>query len=461
MGGAALKRAICLLLLIPLLALGQLDRMGHLSSRHHLPSDGLAAAYFMGPDGELNSLENWTDRARNALVWSEDLTERGAVGTPVVTVYTVEDDDGAAYEALSQVVAAPDATTYTWTFWVLKDAVVPATRFSRFYIAVDGVYYINLDTSSGATTEAAGLGGSHTVTTDGASWKVAITFMTDDGNGILLGIQPAIGANADLTTASAAAVGTITILKQQLNLGSTSLEYEVTEARQRVWDWSGNANHATVGPTSAVEAGDPGDTIIDPGNPRIAAARGEFDGVDDYLLIDNTLGSALGNDQGSILVLVRPDAVALTDIFSHGDGSPRTYLYMGNDGSVAGGLADTADIGIVAAGNLDVSQWSLVGLTWSGGNSTGYLNGTAAVTDTYTGSVSAWDQDFKIGVQYVADEWDGDISLFAIYSRALNSSSMARAAKTIARYYCSTRGFLCDWLGINPWEESFSADFGL
>ena len=233
-----MKRVICLLLLIPLLALGQLDRMGHLSNRWHLPDDGLVAAYFMGPDGELNSTADWWDPARNALVWSQDLTGWSTSGTPVVTMTTVEDNDSGAYEYVHQTVASPDATTWTWPLWVLKDVIAPATRFPLFKIIVSANYQVRLDTSTGATTETAGLGGSHTVTSDGDYWKVVMTFTTDDANGVFVQIVPAYGANADLTTISAAAVGTITVLRQQLNLGTSSLEYEVTEARQSVYNWA-------------------------------------------------------------------------------------------------------------------------------------------------------------------------------------------------------------------------------
>jgi len=401
-----MKRALCVLLLTPLLALCQLSRIGVLPNRHHLPGEGLVAAYFMGPDGPLNPSADYWQPDNNLLLWSEDVSNAGwtktdatadsatlltfdaqnglasqsittitgvqytlsfkvrritgntalhfyhngltpastaftatatltrysvtvtgdggavsfgiqdqnaaghgqielteiqlnpgataaeyqkteakqslhdwsgqgnhgqrgsttgsdtndpsitptcrnllaagstedlqewtASETPVVTATTVEDDNGAAYESISQLVAAPDATIHTWTIWVLKDAVLPATRFPEFRPVVNTYYRVRLDTSSGASTETAACSGSHTVTSDGLYWKVAVTFTTDDGNGISAQIFPAIGANADLTTSSAAATGSITILKQQLEVGDAATTYINPASEAMVQDW--------------------------------------------------------------------------------------------------------------------------------------------------------------------------------------------------------------------------------
>ena len=230
-----------------------------------LPLNGLEALYTMGPDGGLNSGAKWYDRAENLLVWSEDLSEWNTGGTPVVTATTVEDDDGAVYEYITQTVASPDARVWTRTVWVLKDAIVPATRFPEFIAKVNAAYKVRLDTSSGATSMTAALGGSHTVTSETIAgndyWRLVMTFTTDDALGITLNIYPAIGANADLTTISAAAVGEITVLRQQLTPGTASGTYRKVEARQRVWDWSGNARHAVVGSAAGDTTNDPGDAL--------------------------------------------------------------------------------------------------------------------------------------------------------------------------------------------------------
>lgn len=157
----------------------------------------------------------------NVLASPQDLTGWTNSGC-VVTAKTVEDDNGSAYEYVTQTVTAPDATTYMWTVWVLKDAVVPATRFPMLQVTVAGIYAVHLDTATGATTEKTTTlaGSTVAVSTDGNYWKVVLTCTTDDANGIVLRINPAIGANADLSTQSTAAVGEITVLKQQLVLAS-------------------------------------------------------------------------------------------------------------------------------------------------------------------------------------------------------------------------------------------------
>ena len=223
---------------------------------------GLVGLYTPGGcPGELNPQCRWWDAGQNLLLQSEDLTTTWAVvGSPVVTATTVEDDAGAAHEYVSQTIAAPDGTTYTRIIWVLKDAVAPATRFPRFRNLVGGSYNVHLDTQSGATTEAAGLSGSHTVTAEQIGgtdyWRVEITFTTDDASGIFMDVDPAYGANADLTTGSVAAVGTITVVRQQLNPGAVAQPYQKTTAQQVLHDWSGSGNDGERGSAAGSDTND-------------------------------------------------------------------------------------------------------------------------------------------------------------------------------------------------------------
>ena len=224
---------------------------------------GAEAAYFMGPSLTLNPGLPWYTPDTNMLLSSGDLTGAGwiSVGGPVVTATTIEDDSAVAFEYRQQTIAASSGTKFVWTVWVLKDAVVPATRFPGFYITVLGTYQFNLNTVTGATvTTGVALGASNSVSADTVGgvdyWKVTVTFTTDDALGISLNILPAWGANADLTTTSTAAVGTITVLQQQLTPGSTARDYQKTTAKQVISDFSGQGNDATLGANANIETSD-------------------------------------------------------------------------------------------------------------------------------------------------------------------------------------------------------------
>ncbi|MHC4363061.1 MAG: hypothetical protein ACYSTZ_09550, partial [Planctomycetota bacterium] len=203
-----------------------------------------AAALWEDVEANRQRVTNWLwpdSRRVNELEWSEDLTEEWVPeGGAVITATTVEDDNAAGYEGVKQDVAAANNTQFTWTAWVAKDAVAPATRFPAFQILVGAAYYVTLDTQSGASaTHTAGLGGSHTVTSDTVdgtpAWRLSLTFTTDDTAGIKPIIYPSFGANADIVTQSSAAVGTITVLQQQLELGSAFTAYQLKDSSNYNW----------------------------------------------------------------------------------------------------------------------------------------------------------------------------------------------------------------------------------
>jgi len=162
--------------------------------------------------------------------YSVDLTKWIKLNTPITTPSTVEDDDAAKVEYLRYTIAAADATLYTWTLLVLKDAVVAATRFPMFYARILGSFIVTMDTSSGALVDNNhAIGGTPTAELIGAYWKLSIPFTTDDGNGIQFQIYPAAGANANQWTQSAGALGEITISEQSVTTpggeGSVLLRY--------------------------------------------------------------------------------------------------------------------------------------------------------------------------------------------------------------------------------------------
>ena len=165
----------------------------------------------------------------NLMLWSENLSEWTSVFTPVLTATTVEDDNGAQAELIKQIVSAATATAHVWTVWVLKDDVVPATRVPAFNVVVGDNYNVRLNTSTGASLTNGSLSATHSVVSEGDYWRLDVSFTTDDANGIQLTIYPSIGSNADLTTYDVAAVGTITIQKQQLILDTGDVAYRKVE----------------------------------------------------------------------------------------------------------------------------------------------------------------------------------------------------------------------------------------
>jgi len=214
---------------------------------------GSVAAYFPGQE---TAVGNWATPGRNLLLQSENLATWTDAESPVKTATTIQDDNAAAFEHTYQTVSSSSGTYYIWKFKVLKDAVVPSTRFPYFEVVISGTYAIGLDTASGAIHEVAGLGGSTTVTDDGLYWLVNMSFTADDAFGSKLSIYPAGGANANLTTLTSSAVGTITVLQQQLTPGSTVRDYQPTTTKQTIPDWSGKGNTAYRGTNANVETSD-------------------------------------------------------------------------------------------------------------------------------------------------------------------------------------------------------------
>ena len=84
---------------------------------------------------------------------------------------------------------------------------------------------------------------------------------------------------------NASGFGQIEFTEIQVSPGSTLLPYEKTEANQRAWDYSGNANHATRGSTSGADTNDPSFNVA------TAAIRGmSFDATNDQISSMPALG---------------------------------------------------------------------------------------------------------------------------------------------------------------------------
>ncbi len=391
-----------------------------------IPLSGLEFFITNGCDGGLNSGCIAWDRAENLLLWSQDLTGWTASGSPVVTATTVEDDDGGAYEIVYQTVSLPDSMTGTWSIWIAQDAIPPETRFPKFEVEVANRYSLHLNTVSGATVEVGSdLGGSHTVTAETIGgtdyWRLEITFTTDDAFGARLWVYPARGANADLTTASTAAVGEITIAKQQLTPGTSSGDYQVTTDWQRLWDWSGNNLHAVVGSAPSDTTNDPGHGIFDNSGLMIVAARGDFDGTDDF----NTVTLALTGDWTFSLVLKADDNTS-RGLFRNGATTPNISLDASGKVSYVGG-------GTVGATNaVAQDEWHMIAITKVGTTITHYLDGVANGSGT-SGSGNAF-ANLRIGYDGSA-YYDGMISSVAAHSRGLGPAENLSFYRTVKTWW--------------------------
>ncbi len=342
------------------------------------------------------------------------------MSNPTVTATTVEDDSAIAQEYVRQDLAAPDATDYIWTVCVAKDAVAPATRFLGFIPVVDAAYPVNLDTSTGNSIEVAGLGGSHTVTSDVVDnipcWRVELAFTTDDDNGIQLFIQPARGANADLTTPGNAAVGTITILRQQLQLGGAFTTYQLKNLALN-YNWlepcgGGDCSNANTNTRTLV---------VDGSGLRFQYTTDDYDSV---ALSDAATVSYLA-------VLEVDDCAANRAILSKG-GYDQWYL----DTSCKPVFASTSG-SVTATNALTAGKTYVVGVTVTGTSVAHWLSGTANGTGTLTTRTTGADSDLLVGKLSGGSYFEGYIDLIAVDDSAIKHS---RAYTSIHDNYESERG---------------------
>jgi hypothetical protein len=162
---------------------------------------------------------------------SEDFSNASwsKVGTPIVTAHTLQDDDAAAQEYVTQTVSLIIGATYTVAAWFFKDAVT--SRFPAVVVSGGATAITHLNTSTGAKAdETTGLSMVSTVTDAGAYWKLSITFVpTQASNGF--NIHPS--RSTVIGTANNAAVGTVNVDRVQLHRGSVAVPYLTTTSAAR------------------------------------------------------------------------------------------------------------------------------------------------------------------------------------------------------------------------------------
>lgn len=170
--------------------------------------------------------------ATNLIVESRDLSAWSLVGTPILVgsqsgpsgasdSYSIQDDDGAALEGVSDTVSVSSSQAYTLSCYVLKDSDV--TRFPVFRILGNvsaNDHRLMLNTSTGAviamTGFAAWQANSVRVLDAGSWWKLEGTIVTGvSDTSVDVFVYPAGGSVWD--SMSNAATGTITVSELQLD----------------------------------------------------------------------------------------------------------------------------------------------------------------------------------------------------------------------------------------------------
>jgi hypothetical protein len=169
----------------------------------------------------------------NQLLRSEDFTNASwvKIGTPIVTLHSIEDDDIALQERMDQNVTVVVGQRYTISIWLLKDAVT--TRFPLFAVVGGGNYSLSVNTSTGATSTAVAatfVSASHLVEDLGTEWKIKITFTAENVT-TTLRVYPAYSTT--LGGSQVTAVGVITMSKVQWNRGTVPTAYLPTTSAAR------------------------------------------------------------------------------------------------------------------------------------------------------------------------------------------------------------------------------------
>jgi hypothetical protein len=246
--GAFVALLCVALLLMPVLPAQRVTWGGVLAAGAPAP----VAAYYMSGSDVGGDIEKYEPK-RNLLLSSADLTSTWAnvASSVVATATTLEDDSALALEGLQQTVILQSGIAFEWEVTVAKDSTGRAARFPMVLVSGADADSLKFDTQTGESDPAIdGVCSSSSVSDAGSYWQVSM-FCTADQASISLQVFPARGAATDWASA-ASATGTITIIQQQLCLG-TCAAYQQTNSEQSLWDFSGNGNHGSLGsnPTAA------------------------------------------------------------------------------------------------------------------------------------------------------------------------------------------------------------------
>ncbi len=400
---------------------GQGIRIRRLNDRHHIPSDGLELLLSMGRHGGLNPVDNWPHCAENLLPWSERTTGWTNFNVTAEANTTPNPRNGEATADSLLEEAATDSHLIYRSMSLVEhrqyNLSVHAKGNGRNWLIlrsdITGSWLNNwFDLSSGAlgTIEP---GYSAAIAKLAGGWcrcSVTVTSNATAAKNLQIGIAP---ANEVISYAGDITKG-LFVWGVQFTPGLITPRYEATEeGRQQVWDWSGNARHAQVGSDAdpGGDANDPGDGIVDSGGPLIAAARGHFDGTNDYLDVSSL---PLAGDW-SFLAAIRADDNTSRGLWRNGTSAPNISLDANGKVSYAGG-------GTVAATNaVAQAEWHTIGITKQGTTITHYLDGAPNGSGT-SGSANAFTA-LRIGYDGAA-YYQGMLPFFSAHSDALDDDEM-------------------------------------
>lgn len=178
----------------------------------------------------------------------------------------------------------------------------------------------------------------------------------------------------------------------------------------------------------------------DASDRQIVAARGDFDGVDDYDVSPNLPGFDYSQTASlTIFALFRADVLAgLMTIAGLANTTDNDQIELELDTTgVSVKSRDDSGTNNSTRELVSARTWYIAGLIQSGGIARLFLNGSATER---TISVKDPDQTPRVGMgAFVrggpADFFNGEISLVAVYSRALSAGEVLGFYNTVKKYW--------------------------
>ena len=203
---------------------------------------------------------------------------------------------------------------------------------------------------------------------------------------------------------------------------------EINESGLVLYLDAGNIKSYPGSGTSWTDISGRGNTGTLTNGPTYSSANGGsivFDGVDDYVLVTQTLttpftitGFIRYTDQAKTLnTFINTNPHPVLGISLNRLGGGQLYVYIGNG---SGWLAAPS---IISSTNMNVNQWYQVSFTSTGSGSTLYLNGVNVGTSVH--SPSGWGSSYYLGTG-AGEYLKGNIATTQIYNRALTATEVSQ-----------------------------------
>ena len=319
---------------------------------------GLEAFY----DFQKTNLLRYSEQLDNAVCGTGPVTPDQATSPRGdLTADEVADANPAAAEEFVQSAPIVSSTdTYTFSVFVEKDA--DQTRFPEFRLEITGgttepLTAGQLNTATGEFQKTSGAG-TMAVTDEGSYWRIALSETdSDSGNTeVRCSILPAFTDTLG-DPEVVALTGDVTVWGAQLNSGVTALAYEQTLDNQVASDFSGKANHGTLGPSVAEQTND----------PIWRADRIHLDGDDDYVITPFEVTADADAFTLQIIFRKTPGAVAggHRTLFGHDAGG--SYIQFFTDTTIGFWLGATTQSAFVLGPSgaiTDDGSWKMMTFRW-------------------------------------------------------------------------------------------------